>query len=126
MSLASGHVTSTHVREVFWRATRLHHQCAEKTWKQSVDSIWRVPLKRLLPGLTAGTRRNLQNRRSYVGTLRVRVHAVVCLQNLEGSQLRRPRPPDIFTTAAVPGRGAALDVCVAQTVTLQGRSLGIA
>ena len=28
---------------------------------------------------------------------------------------RRPRPPDIFTTAAVPGRGAALDVCVASS-----------
>ena len=41
-------------------AARLHHQRAEKTWKQSVDRIWRVPLVWLLPGPTVGTRRNLQ------------------------------------------------------------------
>ena len=44
-------------------AARLRHQRAEKTWKQCVHRIWRVPLVWLLPGPTAGTRRNLQHRR---------------------------------------------------------------
>ena len=53
-------------------AARLHHQRAEKTWKQGVDRIWRVPPVWFLPGPTTGTRRNLQHCRSYAGTLRLR------------------------------------------------------
>ena len=104
-------------------AARLHHQRAEKTWKHGVDRIWRVPLVSLLPGPTAGTWRNLQHRRSYAGDF-VCVHAVVCGRKLadpgittepRGLTASQARLTDIFTTTAVPGRSAALDVCVASS-----------
>ena len=33
----------------------------------------------------------------------------------------KPRPADIFTTAAVPGRSAALDVCVPSSIAAAAR-----
>ena len=72
---------------------------------------------RFLPGPAGGTRRNLQATRGHYTC----VHAVVCGMKLADpgitTEPRRltasqSRPADIFTTAAVPGRSAALDVCV--------------
>ena len=92
-------------------AARLHHQRAEKTWKQGVDRIWRVPTVWLLLGPTAGTRRTLQHRRSHTKHLRMRSRRVMWIEtrrprchprNPEGSQATQSRPADICTTAAVP------------------------
>ena len=55
-------------------AARPHHQRAEKTWKQTMDRIRRVPTVRLLFGPTVGTCRDVQHRRSFAETLRVRSH----------------------------------------------------
>ena len=52
-------------------AARLHYQRPEKTRQQSLGGRWPVPFLCLLSGSTAGTRRNLQHRRSHAGALRV-------------------------------------------------------
>ena len=58
------------------------------------------------------------------------VHAVVCGLKLadpcitteaRGLTATQSRPADIFTTAAVPGRSAALDVCVASSIAAAAR-----
>ena len=67
-------------------AARLHHQSAEKTRKHGVDRIRRVPTVRLLLGLTAGTRRNLQHRRSDAGTQRMRSRCGVPIETRRRSQ----------------------------------------
>ena len=78
-----------------------------------MDRFWSVPIVWFFCGPTAGTRRNLQHRRSHARTLRMRSRRGVRIpRNPEGSQQRNSRPADIFTTAAVPERSAALDVCV--------------
>ena len=43
------------------------------------------------------------------------------LRNPEDSPLRNPGPAVVFTTAAVPGRSAALDVCVASSIAAAAR-----
>ena len=71
---------------------------ADETWQQSVDRLWAVPLMRLLLGPTAGTRRNLQHRRSHERTLRMRsprglrqkLQTQASLRNPGGAQLRNP------------------------------------
>ena len=101
---------------------RLRHQRADKTWKQSVDRIWRAPPVQLLLGPTAGTRRNLQHHRSYARTPRMRSRCCLRLETCRpghhyGTQTAsQSKPADILTTAAVTGRGAALDVCVASSI----------
>ena len=40
---------------------------------------------------------------------------------LRGFTASQSRPPDIFTTAAVPGRSATLDVCVASSIAAAAR-----
>ena len=83
-----------------------------------------MPVLWLLLGPSVGARRNLQQRRSHAGALRVRSrrglrHEMADLgittepRELTASQ---SRPAEILTTAAVPRRSAALDVCVASTI----------
>ena len=80
-----------------------------------------------LLGPTAGTRRKLQQRRSHARRHNACVHAVVCRKLADPGIIAEPRgltasqsrTADIFTTAAVPGRGAVLDVCVASSVQQQ-------
>ena len=100
-------------------AARLHHQHAEKTRKQGVDRIRPVPTVRLLGQLEHGeTCSNAEATRGHNAS----VHAVVFGLKLadpgittepRGLTASQSRTADIFTTAAVPGRSAALDVCVA-------------
>ena len=143
-SPTSGSTIWMRVREV-----SVQKRLGNRAWTR----IRRVPSLRLLLGPTAGTRRDLQHRRSHARTLRMRslrgvwietcrprhhcgtqrahcfatqaadiLHAVVCGTKLaapgsavepRGLTASQSRPADLFTTAAVPGRSAALDVCVA-------------
>ena len=89
-----------------------------------------MPMLRFLPGPTAGTRRNLQQRRSHAGA--PRVCSCCCLRHgtgrpwhyhgtqgaLTASQARRA---DSLTAVAVPGRSAAMDVCVASSIAAAAR-----
>ena len=84
---------------------------------------------RFLPGSTAGTRRNLEQRRSHARHYAF-VHAKVCGMKLadpvittEPRELTasQSRPADILTAAAVPGRSAALDVCAASSIAAAAR-----
>ena len=99
-----------------------HITNVQKSLGNSVDRIRRGPSVRLLLGPTVGTWRDLQHRRSYTGGHNACVHAVVCGLKLaapgistepRGFTASQSRPADILTTAAVPGRGVALDACVA-------------
>ena len=60
------------------------HDYIKETWKQRVDGVQRVPLVRLLPGPTSGTRRDLQHRRSCAVTRPMRSRGV-------RFETRRPR-----------------------------------
>ena len=83
---------------------------------------------RLFPGPTAGTLRNLQHRRSHARTLRMRSRCGVRIETRQprhhcgthGLTATQSRPADGFRTAAVPGRSAALDVCVASPNAARG------
>ena len=86
-------------------AARLHHQRGEKTWQPNVDWLWRVLVVWVFLRPPTRTRRNLQHRRSRSGTRRMRPRHLAHRNAIQ--------PADIFTTAAVPGRSAAVDVCVA-------------
>ena len=76
-----------------------------------MSSVWDIP------GLATGTRRNLQYCGSHSRPFRVRtriawVHFARrcrCHNRTGGHTETSSRPADISTTAAVPGRGAALD-----------------
>ena len=104
-------------------APRLHHQRAEKTWQQGVDTLLSVPIVWFFLGPTTGTRRNLQHRRghprtprmcsSVLGELKLAVPGIST--EPRGLTATQSRPADLFATAAVPGRSAALDVCVGST-----------
>ena len=52
--------------------TRSHHQRAEKTWQQNVDWLWPVSVVWILLGPSYSNTEDLQHRRSYAGTPRVR------------------------------------------------------
>ena len=87
-----------------------------------------MPMLRFLPGSTAGTRRNLQHRRSHAEALRV--CSCRSLWRETWQTLALPRNPrdhtaslsgsaDILTSAAVPGRSAALDVWPASSIVAE-------
>ena len=80
-------------------------------------------------GPSAGTRGNLQQRRSHARARRVPSrrglrHETGRPWNYHASQEAHcfaTSPAEIFTTAAVPGRSAALDVCVASSIAAAAR-----
>ena len=82
---------------------------------------------RFLPGPATGARRNLQQRRSHAGAPRVcscrgQRHETGRPWQYHGTQgASQSRLPDILTTAAVPGRSAALDVCLASSIAAAAR-----
>ena len=99
-----------------------HITNVQKDLATGLDRLGSVPIVRFLLRPTAGARRDLQHRRSHTRTLRM------CSRRLGGLKTRRPRHynqiPEVsqqrnpgwlifYTTAAVPGRSVALDVCVA-------------
>ena len=72
---------------------------------------------RLFPGPSAGTSRNLQHCCGlWHGTGRSWHY-----HGTQGLTAPQSRQADIFTTAAVPGRSAALDVCVASSIAVAAR-----
>ena len=97
-------------------AARLHHQRAEETRQQTLGGWWAVSMLRLLPRPTVGARRSLQHSRSYARTLCVRSRSGLQHELAEPGITTVPRRltaspsrlADIFTTAAVPGRSAAI------------------
>ena len=89
-------------------AARLHHQRPETAWQQNMDRLWSV-------STTCSTAEALWGHYACV-------HAVLGGLKLadpgittepRGLTTTQSRTADIFTTAAVPGRSAALDLCVA-------------
>ena len=109
---------------------RLHYQRAEKNsvtesgWEvASADAAvpsWNHSWNTQKPAATPKPR----------GMHHACVHAVVCGMKLadpgittepRGLTASQSRPADIFTTAAVPRRSAALDVCVASSIAAAAR-----
>ena len=102
-------------------ASRFYHQRPETTWKQNMDRLWSVSIVWFLLEPTTWTRRNLQHRRSHSRTLCLRSCSFRWLETdrsrhhhgTQRTHRKKSRSADLFTAAAVPGRSAALDVCVA-------------
>ena len=95
-------------------AARLHHQRAEKTWTGFGQC--RLCGSFLGPQLEHGeTCSTTEATRGHYAC----VHAVVCGLGITTESRRltasQSWPADMFTAAAVPGRSAALDVCVASS-----------
>ena len=124
MSLASGSITWTHVRG------RLHHQRTKETRQQDYTGFGQCRLcgafldSQLEHSETCSTA-------EATGRHYARVHAVLGrLRLADPGTTTEPRrlaeaqsgPADIFTTAAVPGRSAALDVCVASSTAAAART----
>ena len=127
-SPTSGFTTWTRAREVSLRRTTTLPMFGKDS-ATDLGGRWPVPVPWLLPGPSVGARRNLQQRRSHAGH-HACVHAVVCGVKLadlsittEPRKLTAPqsRPACIFTTAAVPGRSATLDVRVASSIAAAAR-----
>ena len=99
-------------------AERLHYERAEKTRQQTLGGWCRCCGSFLNPQVEhAETFTKVEATRGHYAC----VHAVVCGMKLadpgittepRGLTASQSRPADIFTTAAVPGRSAALDMCV--------------
>ena len=76
-----------------------------------------MPMLWLLPGPTAGTRRNpaappkLREDTTHALVCGLKVADAGITTEPRGLTATQSRPADIFTTAAVPGCSAALDVC---------------
>ena len=73
---------------------------------------------RFLLGPAAGARRNLQQRRS---SLRHETGRSWHYHGTQGLTASQSRPADIFITTAVPGRSAAVDVCMASSIAAAAR-----
>ena len=108
-------------------AARLHHQRPEETWQQALAGQCRCCGSFLDPQLEhAETCTTAEATREHYAC----VHAVVCGMKLadpgiamepRGLTASQSRPADIFTTAAVPGRSAVVDVCVASSMSAAAR-----
>ena len=108
---------------------RLHHQRAEETWRQALGVCRAVSVLRLLfCTLSWSMQKPAAPLKPRGGT--ACVHIVVCGMKLadpgtttepRGPTASQSRPADIFTATAVPGRSAALDVCVASSVAAAAR-----
>ena len=95
------------------------------------NRLWRaVSVLRLLRGPSAGTRGNLQPSRGHAEALRVRFtpwsaasnsRTLALPRNPGGSLLRSPGRLIFSLPLPVPGRSAALDVCVASSVAAAAR-----
>ena len=97
-------------------ATRLHHQCAEKTWQQALVSAdcvvpswthsWNTERLAAPPKPHEGAALGV---RAVLGGLKLADPGITT--KLRGPTATQSRPTDLCTTAAVPGLSAALD-CV--------------
>ena len=88
-----------------------------------MSSVWNIP------AVATGTRRKLQHCGSHAGPLRlctriawkIQARRSGSRQNLEDVRKQPPGWLIFSTTAAVPGRGADLDVCVASSTAAAAR-----
>ena len=108
------------------------HDCITNVQKRLGNRVWAVvSVDAAVPSWahSFSTRRNLQHCRSQAGcTSRVftpwfaarNLRILALPRNPKGSLLRNPGRL-IFFTAAVPGRSAALDVCVASSIAAAAR-----
>ena len=120
MSLTNGSTTSTHVKEVFSR-TRLHHQRPDTAWQQ-FSAEYAVPCwthnlnteKPAAPSIAEATRGHHACVRAVFGGLKLADPGITT--EPRGLTAAQSRPSNLFATAAVPGRSAALDVCVASPI----------
>ena len=98
-------------------AAPLHYQCSEETWQQGVDRLWSVPDSAALSWThSCNTEKPAASPKPREGTAHAfTLWSAGITTELRGLTASQSRPADIFTTAAVPGRSAAQDVCVASS-----------